>query len=425
MASCTQVETMLQAWIDNELGHAERVILEQHLAECPACSGVLKQHQRSAALLFESLAEYRLRHNLRRHVLDHLPEMEPSRLRARREAQVQRFAFLRRGLVARLAPLGAVAAVALLSVFLWFQWPQRDTEPQIVGVVTFSKGSVTRQEAQESIPNRAELKDYVALGNLFETAADSRLMLSLRGPTQLKVAEKSQVRVAGERDITVEQGRVWLSVAKSDRPFRILTPTAEVTVLGTILDVNVEAARTVVTVTEGHVAVKNDLAGAEVVAGQQIELKKGEVGFNAHAVEPFVETRWAESITPDGAATELFLTAVQIKGATPLRAEQVFVVRANAGTATKTVPSFVVTWPLDKTPGDRCSYTIHVYNDAMVELFRTYIDGSVFDNSEEHSRVIQVPGGPISNVDVIHIKVVPDFSTGTKETPLDISALSV
>lgn len=416
---------MLQAWIDNELGHAERVILEQHLAECPTCSGVLKQHQRSAALLFESLAECRLRHNLRRHVLDHLPEMEPSRLKARREDQVQRFSFLRRGMIARLAPLGAVAAVALLAVFLWYQWPQQGAESQIVGVVTFSKGSVTRQDAEDSLPNRAELKDYVALGNRFETASDSRLMLSLRGPTQLKVAEKSQISVTGERDITVEQGRVWLSVAKSDRPFRIVTPTGEVTVLGTILDVNVETARTVVTVAEGHVAVRNDLAGAHVIAGQQIEMKKGEAGMSTRPVEPLIETRWAESITPDRAATEVFLTAVEVKGATPLRAEQVFVVRANSGAGTKTVPSFVVSWPPDRTSSDRCSYNIYVYNDAMVELFRTHIDGGVFKSGAEHSRVIQVPGGPIANVNVIHIKVVPDFSTGTQETPLDISALSI
>ena len=63
MASCTQVENLLQAYIDGELGHSDRVILEQHVADCPACAALLRRHQRACAHLFEAFGEERLTHS--------------------------------------------------------------------------------------------------------------------------------------------------------------------------------------------------------------------------------------------------------------------------------------------------------------------------------------------------------------------------
>jgi len=64
---------MLQAWMDGELGQAERVILEQHVAECAFCTATLRRHQRSAAMLFEGLSDFRLKRDLRQSVLEIRP----------------------------------------------------------------------------------------------------------------------------------------------------------------------------------------------------------------------------------------------------------------------------------------------------------------------------------------------------------------
>ena len=74
MASCTQVEGLLQAYVDDELRPSDRVILEQHVGECRVCEGLLRRHQRTCAHLFEAFAEERLTHSLSRNVLEHLPE---------------------------------------------------------------------------------------------------------------------------------------------------------------------------------------------------------------------------------------------------------------------------------------------------------------------------------------------------------------
>ena len=79
MASCTQIDNLLQAYIDGELGASERVILEQHLSDCAACAGLLRRQQRSSAALFEAYSAGRLTRDLSNQVLNHLPELESDR----------------------------------------------------------------------------------------------------------------------------------------------------------------------------------------------------------------------------------------------------------------------------------------------------------------------------------------------------------
>ena len=79
MASCTQIDGLLQGYIDGELGASERVILEQHVSECATCAALLRRHQRSSAALFEAYSGDRLTRDLSAQVLEHLPELESSR----------------------------------------------------------------------------------------------------------------------------------------------------------------------------------------------------------------------------------------------------------------------------------------------------------------------------------------------------------
>ena len=55
---------------------AHFVIFEQHVSECRACAALLRRHQRSSALLFESYAEHRLSDSLASRVVENLPEVE-------------------------------------------------------------------------------------------------------------------------------------------------------------------------------------------------------------------------------------------------------------------------------------------------------------------------------------------------------------
>ena len=76
MASCTQVNSMLQAYVDDELASSARVIFEQHLGGCDGCRLELRGVQAGSAFLYETLSQARLERDLVDHTLGHLPEME-------------------------------------------------------------------------------------------------------------------------------------------------------------------------------------------------------------------------------------------------------------------------------------------------------------------------------------------------------------
>lgn len=53
MAACREVDSALDLLIDGELSAAERAGIEQHLAECPACSARLSERRKVSGLIGE------------------------------------------------------------------------------------------------------------------------------------------------------------------------------------------------------------------------------------------------------------------------------------------------------------------------------------------------------------------------------------
>ncbi|HEO71910.1 MAG TPA: hypothetical protein ENN80_11660, partial [Candidatus Hydrogenedentes bacterium] len=141
MASCTEVERLFQAYIDNELGHSDTVILEHHVAECPACEVLLHRHQQACAELFEGFAEVRLQVDLSARVLEHLPEMEHNAAEIRAlNSSAKRSAGHERNRwywAAQMVPAAAVVILLVLAVTIVSQWPGAPSgDPDIIGVVT-------------------------------------------------------------------------------------------------------------------------------------------------------------------------------------------------------------------------------------------------------------------------------------------------
>ncbi|MCX5772817.1 MAG: FecR domain-containing protein [Candidatus Hydrogenedentes bacterium] len=427
MASCAQISNLLQAWIDEELSHGERVILEQHLAECPGCRVVARKHQRVAALLFESFGGNRLKHDLAPAIIENLPPMEPLRINVkpemgRREVKPERTLAL-----THVIPAVAAMVLCVVGVVLYLNWPP---EPQraegAVGVVTWCGGEVNQGSGPVRPFSRAYTSNYVRLGQKFQTGPKSNLMLSLRGPTLLKANEKTRLSVTDDRAVQLEEGQVWLRVAKENRQFKVYTPAGEVTVLGTVFDVIVTGSKAVITVVEGVVQVSNGISKVRVDSGEQVEMVAG------HEIEPTrvlaaeEVTRWAETIQPDTQADAVFTETVQMRGTEELQAEQVFVVITNQANGDGVVSSFELAWEPNAGNSPHCGYFIHVYNDKMEELFSNHVQGELFEKGGRSSVTIPVPGKPISGVNVIHIKLVPDFTTGNAKTSFSrISAMGI
>ncbi|HEX72193.1 MAG TPA: hypothetical protein ENN65_02645, partial [Candidatus Hydrogenedentes bacterium] len=379
MASCTQIESFLQAYIDGELSTAEKVIFEQHIAECRMCDALLKRQKANSALLFESLNEQRLREDLTPAVMAHLPEMDHdyrlSHEVTLRAKQPGRSLFFR-----VIMPVFATAAVLLMGAALLYIWPKSDSAVyREVGMVTYQQGKVlrSRENSTERIPTLVQT--VVLTDERFETGENAGLVIGLVGPSYVKLHENTRLKVEHERELSLERGRIWLKVANSDRAyFRVLTPSGDITVFGTIFDVHVTDHGTTVTVAEGAVQVENERTFTVLNAGEQVELMPGRKPLRKMAVDAYARMAWASELHSDPKAERLFLA--NFRHSERIRAEQVFVVDVRR----HLVHAITFEWRPDAFDDNHCGYHILVSDEHMNQLFTGYIDAGVFENKENH-----------------------------------------
>jgi hypothetical protein len=425
VASCAQVESLIQAYIDGELGASETAILEEHISECRLCAAAYKRQKSTAALLFETFAEHRLDHDLAPMVLAHLPEMDPNHLRASHDVTMRTKHQGERIFPIRFfAPIMALSILLVLGIMLALSWPpENSAEVRAVGMVTYQDGKILRSQDTSTQRNRVALKAIVRENERFETDENAALMITLAGPTLLKVDNNTRVKVTDEREIDVEIGQIWLNVCKDQRSFRVTTPSGDITVFGTVFNVEVTPDSTVVTVENGRVQVSNNVAFTQLDPDQQTQLvveKKPleKVSVNAHGL-----MKWAEAIQPDPDAQHVFMATIKPQDVKVLRAEQVFVV----DTSSHAVHSITFEWKPDPAAILHCGYNIYVSDDQMNPLFKGHIPGSVFQTKDTNTYELAIPEGvPIDHKSVLHISVVPDVSTGAIETPFtEVAVLSL
>jgi len=427
VASCAQVERLIQAYVDGELTQSDRVIFEQHVVQCPTCEVLLHKHRQMCADLFETFSEERLQHSLVPQIIEHLPEMEQERADVQTINLRAKHITSRWTRMARLVPAAVLVVLLILAVTIVSQWPETwGNGSDVIGVVTHCAGAVRSSmyasESREAVTVRA----FVKCGERFETGPDSALMLTLAGPTQLKVNSDTRVKLCNDRRVSVESGEIWCDVGRDGRLFRVNTPTGDITVFGTAFEVSVRDGKTVVTVEQGRVQVENELAFREVEPGEQVDLVIGQSALVAREVDVATEVAWANKITPDVAAKAFFEREILTRGSTELPAEQVFVVITNRDDRPRSVKSIYLEWAPDDHPANHTGYDIYVSDDYMRPLFKEHISGRTFANKRTSAYEVATPDKPISGVNVLHIKIVPDFRGGEIQTSFTkVSALGI
>jgi anti-sigma factor RsiW len=414
VASCTQVDGSVQAFLDGELTAAEQVQVEQHLSECDACAGALRRQRATVAILFESMSKNRLDRDLSVSVMAHLPEMDHAALVGRQvtaRAKQPATPWMR---FARLMPALAPLLLVVLGVTIFAFWPESALEAALpVGMVTQVTGEALQSEDVSTSRHTVRLEDHVAPGTRFETAHGARMLVTLAGPSDVKLAPGTRMMVHDERHISVARGAVWLDVCKEDRYFRVTTPSGDVTVFGTVFGVEVMNDRTVVTVAEGTVQVENDVALTVLEPGDQVSVGLGEKPLVPYDVDAKVVLAWAADVMADATAAEHFARVEAARPSKQLRAEQVFVVTTH-NHAVKTIR---LTWePSTETPASR-GYHVYVYDAMMKPLFKQRLDAEQFKNVEEPWYELTVPAGvAVEETPILHIKVVPEGDAAGRST---------
>lgn len=415
MASCTQVENLLQAYIDDELSQAERVIVDRHIAECSACAQALRVEQHTSAFMFETLAGDRLRRDLKQDVLNHLPEiervpMDVETVNWRIKHPVSVWSRISRGV-----PVAVGVVLLLVAMVLRYEWPQTGPGETVIGMVMHTEGKTLRHPAGSTDVEAARTADFVGQDDSFETGDGAQMMLTLAGPTEIKLNENTIVKVIDDRWLSVNKGHVWFDVSKDERFFRVLTPIGEITVLGTCFDVNVLPDKTRVTVLEGEVHVENDGAVGLLMEGQQVDMILGSESLVPWTVDAEGVMQWADRIGPAAEARLAFQEYIVPRSqAKLLRAEQVFMLLRNGGSSS--VKSIEVQWTPDEYRKGHCDYLVYATNSKNRVVFKDVIPGGVFGDKQTSSYKLQVPEGAIEDFRVIYIRVIPDLSTGSIET---------
>ena len=409
---------MLQAYIHGEAVGSEQVILEQHLAECSKCSELLRQEQWLSAQLFEAFAEDRLTRPLRRPVLEHLPEMEPSTddlagLNWRAKHPSRRWTVM-----SRVLAVAAALLLCMLTLVLSYNWPTAPRDGEMIGVVAQSRGRATCVLPESTQREAAAPSQYIHPGTLYETDPAGALMLSLAGPTRVKLAGNTRVRVTDARRLQVERGQVWLDVACDGRLFRVTTPSGDITVFGTVLGVEVGQARTTVTVARGEVTVERGHRFKVVSHGQQVRVPQTGELAEPRAVDTAPVLAWAEHITPDPSADSLFAKSILAKSENlELAAESSFIITMPPGDLPRSIEAIRLYWDSSKPLAGKGGYDLYVSDGGMRPLFKTRVEGTVFEDPLRECFEIVVPGRPLREVRALVLRLVPVPGTEPAEIP--------
>ncbi len=422
MASCTRIENSLQTRIDGELGDAERVILEQHIAECPHCAQLLRDHQWLSALLFEAFSVDRLTHPIRQAVLERLPEMEvpPPEIEDLNWRAKHPNKWSHR--MAHVVPVAAVAILVFLTIILRFSYPDDPSyfnvyrpERPAVGVVTQLHGEPMRIALEETRRMPTALTTLARPGDRFETTAGTQMMLSLAGPTLVKLDENTRLKVSDARRLSVESGTIWLDVAHDGSLFKVLTPAGMVTVFGTVFSVRVDGDRMTVTVESGHVQVESGEHLYQLHDNQQVMVSPSEAPAGPHEVDASEVHRWAAAIQPDQTAQAFFEEIVdESANSEELPGRIAFVIDTLQDGRTSEVDAIRIYWDTNNLPENGASYDVTVSDGSGRLLRQARLTADLIRNRKDGYFDV-ILDEPIRRVRTLVVRLIPDLKSGLEE----------
>ena len=406
MASCRQIENWLQSYLDNELGNADKLILEQHLTGCKGCEALLQQQKKTAAILFEALQDKRLHKDFTQQVLGHLPEMDMTQSLANETTWrtknphriTQRFF--------QLLPVFVPVLLLIFGLALYYAWPNDDyISNRVVGMVLQTHGDVMWSRDIDTIRRTARIEQWVNESDRFETSSESGLIIALVGPTNISLDVSTRIKIEDSRRITVESGRVWLDVSPEDRYFQVYTPTGRIMVFGTRFEVAVVNDETMVTVEHGEVQVENEVTFAVLRAGDRAKLSTNTSLLRENLESTETIAQWAKDMIPNAAAEASFIASISPEERVIVQAEQVFVV----DTQNHKIKAIRLRWSESDSGTIESGYHVYVADDRMEPVFKKYLPKDIFLNASRREIDVEMPDSTaLLNARILHIKLIPE-----------------
>lgn len=416
MASCTKIEHWIQSYIDGEQSNSERVIFEKHIHECPTCDALLKEQRRCTADLFEAFSICGLDESLTPYVMEHLPEMIDLSVNKRDLAMVNKRAKHPRSwrnYLVRAVPIAVGFMLISLGYILKENWPETFVPDAVIGSVTSQQGTAHHIDNLTDERKQSTLMTFAMPGDRFETDSNAQMMVTLLGPTEVKLAPETRILIHNDRRISVEKGHVFLDVAKGDRMFRVFTPNSEITVFGTSFDVNVSSDSTTVSVVEGEVQVESGDNFTQITTGEQVEVLKDSPEFAPRNVAIASISAWADAITADVEAQNFFISRVAPTAAESIvQADSAFLLFPNGDH----INYIELEWAPSPSLADSTGYQVYVFSgDDNRVLFKGAISGDVLSDLNESTVRIYNRTSPDARLQFAYVRVIPNYDNGKGE----------
>ncbi len=432
MASCIQIRSLQQAYLDDELTSGEKLQFEEHIRGCAACKSELQHARTVAARLFEVLGRDRLYDDLTPSIMAHLPYRNTTKyslpVGPRKASGIKKKKITFMGKAATLIPVFVPLLLLVLAALLWISWPASlSKEAKATGVVTLSQGAAQSGHISGDSFQRIRSKDILVRGTLLKTGPNGRLLFGLLGPTQATLYRDSILQVVNEREVVLEQGRMFIDVNGGPRMFSVDTPHGTVTVMGTSFQVDTKPSETEVTVVRGQVLVENDTSFALLTGGSKGVFHKGDIPRVHHNVPAKRCLEEARSVLPDMGAERYFqshFAALPATAATSMPVQkQIFMVE----TRRRAVSAVKLNWFPDTYPEGHTGYHLYISDSALNPLFKAFIAPEVFRDKSRNSLLVAVPAELQQQaVSMLHITLMPDYRSGQVQTSFtEVSAIGI
>ncbi|MFP6581973.1 MAG: FecR domain-containing protein [Candidatus Hydrogenedentota bacterium] len=416
MASCTKIEHWIQSYIDGEQSDSERVIFEKHINECPRCEALLQDQRSCTADLFETFSICGLGESLSPYVMEHLPEMIDLTENDRDLAMVNKRAKHPRSwrnYLMRAVPVAVGIMLISLGYILKENWPETFVPNAVLGSVTHQTGTAYHIDSQTDAREPSSLMTFAMPGDRFETDSRAQMMITLLGPTDIKLAADTRILIHNDRRISVEKGHVFLDVAKGDRMFRVFTPNGDITVFGTSFDVNVASNSTTVSVVEGEVQVELGDNFVQITPGEQVEVTTDSHHITPRKVVIAAFSKWADSIVADVEALHFF--ASKIAPTVPdllVHADKVYGIQPYG----KRIDYIELEWEPNPTSSESTGYQVYVFSgDDNKLLFKGAISAETMSNLSTSTARIYNRTSPDARLQFAYVRVVPNYNNGKGE----------
>ena len=405
----------MQGYLDNELTDSERLLVDRHVDDCKPCKVRLKNQQTTSVVLFETLGEFRLTHDLTRTIMENLPEIERLPIDVEGVNWRAKHPGALKEKLLRFAPLAAAVLLVVLGAVIRDNWPSAPVPSDAIGVASYDRIFGSRES-------------YITPNRRFTTGDNERMTLSLLGSTQLKVNGNSEVWVTDERTVRIDRGQVLFDVGADSHSFKVETPSGRVEVYGTLFDVQVLEAQTMVTLGRGHVQVfhgEDESVSEALEPDEQVEIRKGDATLNLQPVDSGSVLSWADDVGPSQEADSMYAAYILPKqDVASIKSQTWQVLQVHQ----RGVDKFEFQWVPDGITSDHFDYDFVVYSVPGGETrFSQRIDGSVFDDQSRSSLVME-PGDKTlgRRSDILRCQLLPNTRNGSVTAPsITISAITV